>query len=74
MSERNERPDTAPRQAAGTYDVDDLAALLKCSPRHIRRMIDANQIPGIVRFGRLVRAHAPTVDGWLARKAEAAGR
>jgi excisionase family DNA binding protein len=50
----------------GTYDVPDLAALLKCSERHIRRMIDAGEIPGIIRFGRLVRASKRIIDHWLA--------
>jgi excisionase family DNA binding protein len=61
------------RQAleGGTYDVPDLAALMKCSTRHIRRMIDAREIPGIIRLGRLVRFHRGIVDNWLAGKAKA---
>ena len=52
----------------GTYDVPDLAAMLKCSERHVRRMIDARQIPGIIRLGRLVRFHKRLVDEWLTSK------
>lgn len=64
------------RQAleGGTYDVPDLAALMKCSTRHVRRMIDAGEIPGVIRFGRLVRFHKGIVNDWLAGKAEEAGR
>ncbi len=55
---------------SGTYDVPDLAALLKCSERHIRRMIDAREIPGMIRLGRLVRFHRGVIDEWLAGKAQ----
>ena len=54
----------------GTYDVPDIAGLLKCSERHVRRMIDAREIPGMIRFGRLVRFHKGIVDGWLAGSAK----
>ena len=55
----------------GTYDVPDLAALMKCSERHVRRMIDAREIPGLIRFGRLVRFYKGIVEAWLAGKAKA---
>lgn len=54
-----------PQSERGMYDVRDLAQLLKCSDRHIRRMIDAGEIPGVRRFGRLVRASRAVVDKWL---------
>ena len=61
----------AKRQALenGTYDVPDLAALMKCSQRHVRRMVDAREIPGVIRFGRLVRFSKQIVDQWLANGA-----
>ena len=52
----------------GTYDVPDLATLMKCSNRHVRRMIDAREIPGLIRFGRLVRFHKGIVDCWPAKR------
>ncbi len=55
---------------AGTYDVPDVAAMLKCSERHIRRMIDARKIPGMIRVGRLVRFHKRIVDEWLMSQAK----
>ena len=59
---------------AGTYDVPELAALLKCSERHIRNMADAGSIPGILRFGRLVRFHREIVNNWLIEQARGANR
>ena len=50
--------------------MPDIAGLLKCSERHVRRMIDAREIPGMIRYGRLVRFHKGIVDGWLAGKAK----
>lgn len=57
----------------GTYDVPDLAALLKCSERHVRNMADARAIPGVIRLGRLVRFHKAIVDDWLADLAKGGG-
>lgn len=54
----------------GMYDVRDLARLLKCSDRHIRRMIDAGEVPGLRRFGRLIRASKVVVDKWLSESSE----
>ncbi len=50
----------------GTYDVPDLAALMKCSEKHVRRKAEANEIPGVIRFGRLVRFSKLLVNEWLA--------
>jgi excisionase family DNA binding protein len=50
----------------GTYDVPDLAALMKCSEKHVRRKAEAGEIPGVIRFGRLVRFSKQLVDEWLA--------
>jgi excisionase family DNA binding protein len=54
---------------AGTYDVPALAALLKCSERHVRNMADAGSVPGMIRFGRLVRFHRGIVNNWLTEQA-----
>lgn len=61
-------------QGGGTYDVPDLATLLKCSERHVRRMIDAGTIPGVIRIGRLVRLHRGVIDDWLTSKAKKVSR
>jgi len=59
---------------AGTYDVPDLAALLKCSERHVRNLADAGAIPGMIRFGRLVRFHRGLIHDWLDNSAKGGGR
>lgn len=56
---------------SATYDVKDVARLMKCSTRHVRRMIDAREVPGLIRFGRLVRFHRGIIHDWLSTKAKA---
>jgi excisionase family DNA binding protein len=56
--------------ASGTYDVPDVAGLLKCSERHVRDLTAAGTIPGVIRFGRLVRFHKGIVNDWLATQAK----
>ena len=41
--------------SAGMGDVDDVATLIPCSPRHVRRMADGGLMPRPVHVGRLVR-------------------
>ncbi len=41
--------------STGMGDVDAIAALIPCSPRHVRRMADAGLMPRPVHVGRLVR-------------------
>jgi excisionase family DNA binding protein len=48
-----------------TYTVHDIARLLQCSDRHIRRLDDRNLIPGKIRSGRLVRFVRRVVDQWI---------
>ena len=67
MSSKNEE---RPGLEAGTYDVPGLAALLRCSERHVRNMADAGSIPGLIRIGRLVRFHRGIVNEWLAEQAK----
>ncbi|HKB05373.1 MAG TPA: helix-turn-helix domain-containing protein [Gemmataceae bacterium] len=51
---------------SNTYTVEQLAALLQCSERHVWRLSDQNKIPGKLRLGRLVRFARTQVDAWLA--------
>jgi excisionase family DNA binding protein len=60
--------------AAGTYDVPDLAAIFKCTERHVRNMAENGTIPGLIRFGRLIRFHSGIVNEWLATQAKGAAR
>jgi excisionase family DNA binding protein len=50
----------------GTYDVDDIATLLKASSCHVRRLADAGAMPRPLHVGRLVRWRKADVDQWLA--------
>ena len=52
--------------ATGTYDIDDVANLLKSSTRHIRRLADGGQMPRPLRIGRLLRWRKTDIDGWIA--------
>lgn len=66
-------PDAGDRRQAleaGTYDIPEVAAILKCSERHVRNMVDARAIPGVLRFGRCLRFHRGIVNDWLADKAK----
>jgi|GEM_PF-1388622 excisionase family DNA binding protein len=51
--------------------VDEFAALLCCSKRHIRRLADSGAIPPSIKLGALVRWRAHTgdpatgIDDWI---------
>jgi excisionase family DNA binding protein len=47
------------------YVTPDIATKLQVSEKHIRRMVDANRIPGVIRLGRLVRFNASIIDDWI---------
>jgi excisionase family DNA binding protein len=51
---------------AATYTVEQLAAALQCSPRHLWRLIDLGRVPGVLRVGRLVRIARAVADAWIA--------
>lgn len=46
--------------------VDDVASLLRCSPRHIYRLADAGKMPRPVKLGALVRWRRAEIAQWLA--------
>jgi excisionase family DNA binding protein len=48
-----------------TYTVEQFAAALQCSPRHIWRQIDLGTVPGVLRIGRLVRIARSVADEWI---------
>jgi excisionase family DNA binding protein len=61
--------DTLPPDPAtlpALLDVQAVAQLLGCSPRHIYRMSDAGAMPPPVRLGALVRWRRKDIDTWLA--------
>ena len=52
--------------------IDDVAELLRCSTRHVRRLSDSGKMPAPVRLGTLLRWRDQTGDpysgirDWLA--------
>ena len=52
--------------STGMIDVDAVATLCDCSPRHVRRMADSGAMPRPIHLGRLVRWRRADVDQWLA--------
>jgi len=47
-------------------DVREVAAMLRCSPRTVRRLSDAGAMPPPVRLGGLVRWPRQVVTQWIA--------
>jgi prophage regulatory protein len=47
-------------------DVRQVAELLRCSPRTVRRLADAGAMPPPVRLGGLVRWPRQVVTQWIA--------
>jgi predicted DNA-binding transcriptional regulator AlpA len=64
---QRDRPEPDPL----VYTPADLAAMLKLSPRKIRAMKSAGQLPPPIRFGRAVRWRRADIDVWLARRKDA---
>jgi len=57
---------TAPdRDPAALLDVQAVAAMLDCSPRHIYRMSDGGKLPAPLKIGALVRWRADEIRAWI---------
>ncbi len=52
---------------AGILDDADVAALLKCSKRHVARMVKAKLMPAPAKLGRLNRWARETIEQWIAQ-------
>jgi excisionase family DNA binding protein len=46
-------------------DVEQVAAMLKCSTRHVYRLADAGKMPAPVRVGALVRWSRKSIEAWI---------
>ncbi len=46
--------------------VDEVAGVLRINRKTLFRAIKAGQIPGVIRIGRLLRIHQPTLVRWAA--------
>ncbi len=43
-------------------DVEQVAKLLNCSPRHVRRLADCGELPRALRLGQLVRWNRNVIE------------
>ncbi len=51
--------------SAELLDVNRVARLLGCSPRHVYRLQDSGKMPRCVRLGALVRWSRKSLMSWL---------
>ena len=56
-----------PDETSGMFDVNDLAKFLKCSPRHVYRLAETEQMPRPVKLGWLVRWPKVVIQDWINR-------
>lgn len=45
--------------------ISDVALMLSCSTRHLRRLIDARKCPAPVRLSTLVRLRRSDIERWI---------
>lgn len=48
------------------FDVQQVAKLLNCSSRHVRRLCDSGRMPRPVRLGALIRWERKAIEQWIA--------
>lgn len=53
------------RVESALMDVEQVAAMLRCSTRHIYRLSDAGRMPRPLKLGALVRWNRTEVERWL---------
>lgn len=52
--------------SAKLLDVEGVAEMLGCSPRHVYRLSDAGKMPPPVKLGALVRWPRAAIESWIA--------
>jgi len=57
---------TSTSQHSALIDVNAVALMLSCSPRHVYRLCDAGRMPRPVRLGSLVRWDRSVIEAWIA--------
>lgn len=57
--------DTTAPPPSELLDVQQLAQLLHCSPRHCYRLADRGALPRPVRLGALIRWPRAAIDSWI---------
>jgi excisionase family DNA binding protein len=58
--------EAAPVTTAALYSIHDIATLLGCSTRHVRRLGDTRRIPQPVKLGSLLRWVKTDIEQWIA--------
>ena len=59
--------DKTTREPSLLIDVQDVAAMLQCSPRHVYRLCDAGRMPKPHRIGALCRWDRAAIVEWVTR-------
>jgi excisionase family DNA binding protein len=54
-------------------DIIDVSSLLKCSPRHVDRLVEEQKFPAPFRVGKLRRWRRQTVLAWMENGGSIAG-
>lgn len=54
-----------PPVESALLDVEQVAALLRCSSRHVYRLSDSGKLPRPLKLGALVRWNRTTVLNWI---------
>jgi excisionase family DNA binding protein len=62
---RNVGGERTPRESSILIDVNDVAALLKCSARHVWRLADAGRMPRPHKVGALRRWERAEIEQWV---------
>lgn len=55
-------PDDAP---PSLMTDDEVAAKIRCSPRHVRRLADTGRMPRAAKLGSLIRWPRHVIDQWI---------
>ena len=59
-------PITPPEAAPQLMGIEEFAAMIACSTKHVRRLADAGKCPAPIRLGRSLRWSRAVVDDWIA--------
>ena len=63
----SEHSDSGRHGDVGLLCADDVAGMLRCSPRTVRRLAGSGRMPRPLKVGRLVRWRRADMDEWIAR-------
>ena len=59
------KEDDARRETPALLDVEQVGNTLRCSARHVIRMVDRGAMPPPVRLGALVRWQRGAIEKWI---------